>query len=69
MNGIISLAHLEKRWKVNRRTLYRWIRDGKLHPLQTPGGHYRVAKDEVARFEREMLARSRAEKKENLGKA
>lgn len=65
MNGSISLADLANKWRVNRRTLYRWIRDDKLHALQTPGGHYRVAEEEVRRFEQEMLARPRLTAEEN----
>lgn len=64
MNGSVSLVDLEKKWSVNRRTLYRWIRDGRLQWLQTPGGHYRIAEEEVVRFEREMLSRSSPVKKQ-----
>lgn len=65
MNGSISLADLGNKWMVTRRTLYRWIRDQKLHAFQTPGGHYRVAEEEVTRFEQEMFARPRLTGKEN----
>jgi excisionase family DNA binding protein len=68
MNGSISLADLERKWRVNRRTLYRWIRDSKLQSLRTPGGHYRIAEEEIARFEHEMLSRSIPTKRQTPGK-
>lgn len=55
MNGSNSLSDLMKRWKVSRRTLYRWIKGGQLLPLKTPGGHYRITEEEITRFEHEVL--------------
>ncbi len=47
MNGSISLADLGNKWRVTRRTLYRWIRDQKLHAFQTPGGQGHIERSKA----------------------
>lgn len=33
---------------VDTRTVQRWVRQGKLHPVRTPGGHlWRYSRDQV----------------------
>lgn len=34
-------------FRVDPKTVSRWAKAGKLHSIQTPGGHYRFDRDEV----------------------
>lgn len=36
--------------QVSRSSVFRWIREGKLHAFTTPGGHYRVREGEFKSF-------------------
>jgi excisionase family DNA binding protein len=36
--------------QVSRSSVFRWIRQGKLHAFTTPGGHYRVHEREFRSF-------------------
>lgn len=36
--------------QVSRSSVFRWIREGKLHAFTTPGGHYRVREREFRSF-------------------
>lgn len=37
-------------FRVSRRTVYRWVRAGKLVAMPTPGGHWRVSGEQVRRL-------------------
>ena len=43
-------AQVAERFKVNVKTVWKWIRDGKLNALDT-GGNYRVSDDDIKHFE------------------
>lgn len=36
--------------QVSRSSVFRWIRDGKLHAFTTPGGHYRISQKDFKGF-------------------
>lgn len=42
---------IAKRFQVKPRTVWEWIRNGKLHALDT--GVYRISEDDLKRFEEE----------------
>jgi excisionase family DNA binding protein len=46
--GLLTSQELARRLSVNRRTVARWVREGRLKPAYTtPGGQYRFRWDEV----------------------
>ena len=52
-----TVAELAERYKVNIMTIYRWIKEGKIHPKRMPGRggrEYRIPIEEVQRFEQDM---------------
>ncbi len=55
----VSLDHAAERLGVSRRTIYNWIREGRLQTIRTLGGSQRVVID-PADFAREEPIRARA---------
>jgi excisionase family DNA binding protein len=41
-------------FRVNRKTVTRWARAGKISAIRTPGGHHRFWASEVRRYMAEM---------------
>jgi excisionase family DNA binding protein len=48
--NIYSITQAAELCKLNRVTLWRWIRSGKLRAYQTPSGQYRIKQDDLERF-------------------
>jgi len=46
----VPLWLLEEQLAVSRGTLRRWIAQGQMHGVKTPGGQWRVARSEVQRL-------------------
>lgn len=52
----VSLDHAADLLGVSRRTIYNWIREGRLRTIRTLGGSQRVLIESVARSERAQAA-------------
>lgn len=39
---VFTTAEVAEKFRVGKRTVYRWIEKGRLDAFQTPGGHWRV---------------------------
>lgn len=50
MKTEVSAAEAGRRMSVDKATVIRWIRAGKLEGWQTPGGHWRIPLTEVERI-------------------
>jgi excisionase family DNA binding protein len=46
----LRASEICKLYSISRRTLYRWIKSGKISGVRTPGGHLRFDIDEVERL-------------------
>lgn len=44
---LMTTRELADRYRVDPRTVHRWIRSGKIKGTRTLGGHHRFYKDEV----------------------
>lgn len=55
LKNIYSLTQAAKLCGLNRVTLWRWIKSGRLTAYQTPTGHYRIRKDDLERFVQKEL--------------
>jgi excisionase family DNA binding protein len=52
---VLTVTEVAARLKVSRRTVYNWLRDGKLTvALRTPGGMIRIAEDDIRGKEAEV---------------
>src|SRR5262245_12969624 len=51
-------------FRTDVRTIRRWIEDGLIEALKLPGGHWRIAKSEIERIQREGFNRPKPAKKE-----
>jgi len=49
-NNVYSLTQAANLCAINRVTLWRWIKSGKLKAYKTPTGHYRIRKEDLAHF-------------------
>ena len=49
-NRYMSTKDVAMLWQVSPPAVAKWIRERKLKAFTTPGGHYRIAEEEVARF-------------------
>jgi len=45
--GLLTPAEVAAAFKVDVKTVARWARAGKLHPVRTPGGHRRYSRSEI----------------------
>lgn len=51
MDPLLLTAHqIQERYGLHRNTLYKWEKQGILHPVRTPGGHRRYRKEEIERL-------------------
>ena len=46
----VSAAEAARLMSVDKATVIRWIRAGKLEGWQTPGGHWRIPRTEIERI-------------------
>lgn len=54
---LLSPKEVKKLYSVSDRTLYRYEKQGKIHPARTPGGHRRYLESELVQlFSRETDA-------------
>ncbi len=44
---LFTVQEVAARFRVKPRTVYRWIRDGRLNSIPTPGGQHRISGEEV----------------------
>jgi excisionase family DNA binding protein len=47
---IMTLPEVASIFRVDPKTVSRWIKGGKIPSVQTPGGHHRIYRDDVMRF-------------------
>ncbi|THB81718.1 MAG: response regulator [Desulfobacteraceae bacterium] len=59
-----TVPEAAKKFGVNRRTMSRWVSDGKVQSIVTPGGHYRVKRSEI-----ELLLKQNGFKKKPVSNA
>lgn len=51
MDPLLLTAHqIRERYGLHRNTLYKWEKQGLLHPIRTPGGRRRYRKEEIERL-------------------
>lgn len=50
MSGFLSTSEVAARMGVTSDSVVKWIRKGKLKAITTPGGHHRIAVEEVDRI-------------------
>lgn len=55
---MLTLAEVYTRFKVDRRTVYKWIRAGMLIGYKLPGAGWRFERADVEAFQRNHLDRS-----------
>lgn len=46
----LKINQVAKMFSVSRDTIVKWIKDGLLSAVVTPGGHYRVLSEEVEKL-------------------
>jgi len=46
-NDFISIPKAAKRFGVDRRTMWRWVKSNKIPSFVTPGGHHRISRSEI----------------------
>ena len=49
-NNIFTIPQAAKHCSISRVTLWRWVKSGKLKAFLTPGGHYKIRKDDLDSF-------------------
>jgi excisionase family DNA binding protein len=64
-NKIYSITQAAELCRLNRVTLWRWIRSGKLRAYQTPSGQYRIKQDDLKRFIQNDLSYLQADLPDN----
>ncbi len=64
-----TVPEAAKKFGVDRRTMSRWVADGKIQSIATPGGHHRIKRMEIDRllkqngFKKQITNKSRQVKK------
>lgn len=59
--ALLRPSELARLWELHPKTVYQWIREGRLPSIKTPGAQYRVRSDDVRAFcEENSLAMPRA---------
>src|SRR5688572_6167726 len=48
--ALLRPSELARFWQLNPKTVYAWIRDGKLPAIRTPGAQYRVRTDDARHY-------------------
>lgn len=46
-NKFCTVPEAAKKFGVDRKTMYRWVTDGKINSIVTPGGHHRILCSEI----------------------
>lgn len=65
---LLSPKEVKKLYSVSDRTLYRYEKQGKIHPARTPGGHRRYLESELVQlFKRESDADNHNDDPGNAG--
>lgn len=49
VDDLLMPSQVVRRFRVDPKTIARWIRAGKLDPLSTPGGHRRFRASDIQR--------------------
>ncbi len=47
MTELLKIPEAAKKMHVSRETIYAWIREGKIQPVRTPGGRYRIPEEQL----------------------
>jgi len=47
---LLRPSELARFWELHPKTVYLWIKDGRLRAVKTPGAHYRVRSEDVPAF-------------------
>ena len=47
MAELLTITEAAKKMHVSRETIYAWVRQGKVKPVRTPGGRYRIPEDQL----------------------
>ncbi|WP_409430576.1 helix-turn-helix domain-containing protein [Mycobacterium sp. SMC-16] len=45
---LLKPAQLAERWRVSLRTVHRYLADGRVKSIRTPGGRYRIRPEDAA---------------------
>lgn len=53
-DSLLTPAEVAAMFRVNRKTVTRWARAGKISAIRTPGGHHRFWASDVRRYMAEM---------------
>jgi excisionase family DNA binding protein len=53
-DSLLTPAEVAAMFRVNRKTVTRWARSGKISAIRTPGGHHRFWASEVRQYMAEM---------------
>ncbi len=67
-----TVPEAAKKFGVDRRTMSRWVADGKIQSIATPGGHHRIKRMEIERllkqngFKKQVTNKSSQDKKRIL---
>jgi putative resolvase len=51
--GVYTTQEVADLFRVTTRTIKRWVADGKLKPVKTPGGHNRFTQDAIDKLTEE----------------
>jgi excisionase family DNA binding protein len=49
-NNFFTIPQAAERCSISRVTLWRWVKSGKLKAYATPGGHYKIRKNDLETF-------------------
>lgn len=45
--GLLTISEAASKMSVSRQSIYSWIRKGKIQPVRTPGGRYRIPEEQL----------------------
>ncbi len=65
----LTAKELALELRVLPKTVYRWIADGKLKAVKTPGGGYRIWRRDVEMFEAISTERTKAKERASTGES
>ena len=56
MQELLTVEEVAEAFKVKPRTVYRWLKSGRMYGIKTPGGQHRVPAESVrAEFESRLV--------------
>jgi excisionase family DNA binding protein len=58
MTTLFTIKETAGMMRVSRQTIYEWIKDGKLKPVKTPGGRFRIPEDQLVPVNKESEERT-----------